>query len=103
MKGNKKLPESGVTARPSTYWNYRVIESEDVFRIHEVYYNSKGEITGFSENPITPLGDTLEELKGDLKYYLQALDRPVLKIEEIVFAEMNGPEEQTSMRKGRKR
>lgn len=79
-----------MTARPSTYWNYRVIESEEVFCIHEVYYNSKGEITAFSEDPITPLGDTLDELKGDLEYYLQALDRPVLKKEEIVFAPCEG-------------
>jgi hypothetical protein len=66
-------------------WNYRVIESEGVFRIHEVYYNEKNEITAISEDPIAPLGETLEELKGDLKYYQQALKRPVLKKEEIVF------------------
>lgn len=77
----------------SSYWNYRVIESEEVFRIHEVYYNKKGEITAFSEDPITPLGETLNELRGDLEYYLQALDRPVLKKEEIVFAPMDVKEE----------
>lgn len=82
-----------MTVRPSAYWNYRVIESEEVFRIHEVYYNQKGEITAFSENPITPLGDTLDELRGDLEYYMQALDRPVLKKEEIVFAPMDVKEE----------
>lgn len=76
------------------FWNYRVIESEDVFCIHEVYCNSKEEITAFSKNPITPLGDTLDELRGDLKYYLQALDRPVLKKEEIIFAPMDVKEEQ---------
>lgn len=79
--------------KTSTYWNYRVIESEDIFRIHEVYYNEKGGITAFSENPITPLGETLDELRGDLEYYLQALDRPVLKKEEIVFAPMDVKEE----------
>ncbi|MDA8242074.1 MAG: hypothetical protein M0Z67_17120 [Nitrospiraceae bacterium] len=89
--------------KPSSYWTYGVIESEDVFRIHEVYYNKKGEITAFSENPITPLGETLDELRGYLEYYLQALDRPVLKKEEIVFAPMDGMEEQATMRKGRKR
>jgi hypothetical protein len=82
-----------MTTRPSSYWNYRVIESEDVFRIHEVCYNSKGQITSFSEDPITPLGETMEELRGDLEYYMQALDRPVLKKEEIVFAEMDDKEE----------
>ncbi len=79
-----------MSAKGFSYWNYRVIESEEVFRIHEVYYNSKGEITAFSEDPITPLGETLDELRGDLEYYLQALDRPVLKKEEITFAPCEG-------------
>jgi hypothetical protein len=70
-------------------WNYRVIESKGIFHIHEVYYNKKNEITVISENPIAPLGETLEELKGDLKYYQQALKRPVLKKEEIVFKPMD--------------
>ena len=49
-------------------WNYRVIESKGVFRIHEVYYNEKKEITAISEDPIAPLGETLEELKGDHRF-----------------------------------
>jgi hypothetical protein len=60
-------------------WNYRVIENEGMFHIHEVYYNDKGEITAISEDPIAPAGETLEELKGDLKYYQQAGKRPILK------------------------
>ena len=36
-----------------------------------------------------PSGDTLEELKDDMKYFLQALDMPVLEKEEIVFASGN--------------
>ena len=34
-----------------------------------------------------PSGETLEELKTDMEYFLQALDRPVLRKEEIEFAE----------------
>lgn len=41
-------------------WNYRVIENEGMFHIHEVYYNDKGEITAISEDPIAPAGETLE-------------------------------------------
>lgn len=71
-------------------WDYRVIEDKENFRIHEVYYNDAGEITAISEDPIAPEGETLEELKDDLKYYFAALKRPVLKKDEIKFASMTG-------------
>jgi hypothetical protein len=70
-------------------WNYRVVESKGVFQIHEVYYNDKGEITAMSEDPIAPAGETVEELKNSLKYYRQAVKRPILKREEIEFGDMD--------------
>lgn len=69
-------------------WDYRIIEDKENFRIHEVYYNDAGEITAISEDSIAPEGETLEELKDDLKYYFAALKRPVLKKDEITFASM---------------
>lgn len=66
-------------------WDYRVIEHNGMFTIHEVYYNDRGDITSMSQDPMGPSGDTLEELKGDMEYFLQALGLPVLKKEEIVF------------------
>lgn len=66
-------------------WNYRVIKNKDMFEIHEVYYNDKGEITGVTENSVSPGGETLEELQEDMKHYAEALKRPVLIMEEIVF------------------
>lgn len=69
-------------------WNYRVIEHDRFFAIHEVYYNDKGNITAISEDPIAPAGKSLKELKGSLKYYLQAMNRPILKKDEIEFAPM---------------
>ncbi len=71
-------------------WDYRVIEDKENFRIHEVYYNDAGEIAAISEDSIAPEGETLEELKDDLKYYFAALKRPVLKKDEIKFASMTG-------------
>jgi hypothetical protein len=67
-------------------WNYRVIEHEEMFYIHEVYYNDNGDIYAISEDPAGPAGETLEELKDDMEHYRQALDRPVLKLSEIIFA-----------------
>jgi len=57
-----------------------------MFTLHEVYYNEEGDITSVSKDPMGPSGETLEELKDDMQYFLQALDRPVLKKGEIVFA-----------------
>lgn len=71
-------------------WNYRVIEHDRFFAIHEVYYNDKGDITAISEDPMEPSGQTLEELKGDLEYFLQALNKLVLKKNKIKFAPMDG-------------
>lgn len=71
-------------------WDYRIIEDKENFRIHEVYYNDAGEITAISEDSIAPEGETLEELKDDLKYYFAALKRPVLKKDGIQFASMTG-------------
>jgi hypothetical protein len=70
-------------------WDYRVINHDGMFTIHEVSYNDKGDITSISQDPMGPSGDTLEELKDDMEYFLQALDMPVLKKEEIVFASGN--------------
>ncbi len=84
-------------------WNYRVIEHDKMFCIHEVYYNDNGDITAISEDAMPQHGETLEELANDMKYFLQALNRPVLSKEEIKFAPMDGMEEQATMRKGRKR
>ena len=74
-------------------WDYRVIEHEGMFTIHEVYYNDKGDITSISEDPMGPSGETLEELKDDMQYFLQALGMTVLKKEEIVFAPMGEEDE----------
>ncbi|MBM4141458.1 MAG: hypothetical protein FJ242_08270 [Nitrospira sp.] len=70
-------------------WDYRVIVHEKMFYIHEVYYNDKGDITAISENPMYPCGESLDELKGDMGYFLRAFDRPVLKKEEIRFVPMD--------------
>lgn len=69
-------------------WNYRVMEHDGIFTIHEVYYNDKGDITAISEDPMGPSGETLEELKGDMDYFLQAFNRLVLKKNEIEFPAM---------------
>ena len=69
-----------------TSWDYRVIERGGAFTVHEVHYNEKGDIISISEDPMGPSGETLEELKADMEFFLQALGRPVLRKEDIEFA-----------------
>lgn len=65
-------------------WEYRVVKhicEEDSFvwfAIYEVYHNGENELSWTVDNK-APCGDSLDELKTDLKMMLQALDKPVLE------------------------
>lgn len=66
-------------------WNYRVISSaENGLGIYEVYYDENGNIKYFSEDAVSPRGDSLEELNEDFVRYKDALQKPVLNYEELV-------------------
>lgn len=68
-------------------WNYRIIRSEnegDVFyQMHEAYYEDGKDTSSvpnsWSEKPIDPLGNKIEELKDDIEYMLLAFDKPILQ------------------------
>jgi len=66
-------------------WNYRVIRKPTpdtdsvVYQIHEVYYREDGTIEGWTAEPVTPLGESVEELREDIRYFLHAFRRPVLE------------------------
>jgi hypothetical protein len=71
-------------------WNYRVMRREltsdlgftDVkYSIHEVHYKD-GKAVAYSSEPMNPMGDTLEELREDLKRMLMALERPIFDFEK---------------------
>lgn len=65
-------------------WNYRIIRSahDGSVGIHEVYYDD-GIPTGWSENPSSPYGETLNELKKEFEMMARALSMPVLR--EVAF------------------
>lgn len=74
-------------------WNYRVIKSTDehgetLLQIHEAFYNDSGELSLITENPVTPAGETLDELKADLEHMLEDLMHPVLEAGKIQFAKL---------------
>lgn len=70
-------------------FNYRIMKrSHDdgtiEYAIHEVYYDSvDGDVIAWSERPIEPYGQTLEEIKDDLRMMSAALTKPVLDMDEL--------------------
>ena len=69
-------------------WNYRVIHEkiilgdyeEDVYTIHEVYYDEEGNPELTTESACYPQGETLDELREDMEFYRRALSKPVLEM-----------------------
>ena len=73
-------------------WNYRVVKHEDTltdgneiyYAIHECYYDENDIPTSItSGNGIELWGDTLEELKEDLRLMTLALDKPILNYKDF--------------------
>lgn len=71
-------------------WNYRVIRmdvthpEQPVYQLHEVFYDEDGKPYGCSESLVSVEGETVEEIKGDLRNMLADLDRlPVMKESEL--------------------
>ena len=71
-----------------SHWNYRVIKHDTdeniVYQVHEVYYNDRGEIDGFTEDAVHASGESFEELLSDLDMMVKdAKNRPVLSLKEL--------------------
>lgn len=72
------------------HWNHRVmkrkIDGEDVYAIHEVYYEMDDEDRIlWTENDVAPCGETLEELKQELQRMLKATEKPVLDYDALAI------------------
>lgn len=68
-------------------WNHRVllhivsdIKSDNFLAIHEVHYDDD-EVTGWTENPVTVIGESRQELAATLLYMTKCLELPVLMIQ----------------------
>lgn len=81
-------------------WNYRIVKNQKgsktgsqelSFEIHEVYYDDKGNIESWTENPCSPYGETLEELKQDLKHMFKAFEEPVLEFTDSTKMKLTDP------------
>lgn len=53
----------------------------DHYGIYEVYYDDNGDIDGWTETTMEPSGESLDDLKEDMRYMCAALENPVLDYE----------------------
>jgi hypothetical protein len=63
-------------------WNYRIMVRNGEYAIYEVYYDDAGNVETFTDEPVYPAGESVEELCKDLEHYQQALRHPVLNYDE---------------------
>lgn len=66
-----------------THWNYRLMKHENdkgeiFYGVHEVYYDETGDIEGWSEESVIPMGDSKDELKKTLENLMVSLEKEVL-------------------------
>lgn len=58
-------------------------KEESWYGVHEVYYKDDGSLWLYSENPCSIIGETIEELKEEIKRFQCALNEPVLTPEDF--------------------
>lgn len=60
-------------------WNNRIfrhkVKDSEYYQIHEVYYSERGKLDGYTEDAISPRGDTVEELIEHLEQLLSDAKR----------------------------
>ena len=60
-------------------WNNRIVQHEKdgivYYGVHEVFYNKNGGINGYTEDPITILGETVEDVKSQLKIIMKDIEK----------------------------
>ncbi len=68
-------------------WNYRVMrhierDGSTWLALHEVRYDAAGQPTTWTEDEASPGGETLDDVRADLRHMLAALDLPVLDLDD---------------------
>ena len=67
-------------------WNNRIIKHERPaapnhkddavwYSVHEVFYNENGGVTGYTEDPISIVGETVDEVKSQLKMIMKDIEK----------------------------
>ncbi len=76
-RSSREEPTDGST------WHYQAYrDADEIVRIYEDYVDESGALQGRTADPIAPMGESAEELVGDLYYMLSdALIRPVKELD----------------------
>jgi len=69
-------------------WNYRIIHTTyilndktyDEYGIHEVYYDSDGNIDGYTKRSVPVSGNSVDEIEAILDRMQRALQKPVIEV-----------------------
>jgi hypothetical protein len=60
-------------------WNNRIVKHEKDdsvwYSVHEVFYNENGGINGYTEEPISIIGETVEEVKSQLEMIMKDIEK----------------------------
>jgi len=59
-------------------WSYRVVKKEDIYGIHEVYYDDDGKPDMCTENSITMDANSADDLEWMIKQFKIAMNQPWL-------------------------
>jgi hypothetical protein len=70
-------------------WNYRIIKQKGVYSIREVVYLKEGE--GWTEDEVSPYGESRDEFRESMKHYLEAVHKPVLVVEDDAIVGEEAP------------
>ena len=79
-------------------WSNRIVkhEKDDTvwYGVHEVFYNDNGGINGYTEDPITILGETEKDVKSQLEMIMkdienhEVIDASTVKFEDWLDEEL---------------
>lgn len=66
-------------------WNHRIVRrnySGDVmYEIHEVYYDKDGKVSGLTQEPISIMEESLEDLKKTIERLQNCLEKSIIDYE----------------------
>ena len=70
----------------ATHWNHRVVRrtynSESNYGVYEAYYTD-GRVVSITMEPVTPQGESMDELREELAMMARACEHPVLDYDNI--------------------
>lgn len=65
-------------------WTYRIVrDPAGRYSIREVFYENDGQLLHYSQQPVAPLGSSLEDLLHLIHHFQEAFNSPILALEDL--------------------